>query len=164
MNADDSIPLSSTSENPPMTAVAEPLPSSSFSSSSPSPPAPPSLDQVERLLLALLTSSSALLSQLSTIQPSSPPLATPHAHSFLTSLSQLRAGLLHCMSHGASERTYRRSAYSEQLALDVEAEASERISERLEDIELWVQRWSERQEVQAAPSAPAPDHRMDSAG
>ena len=175
MDVDDSVPLSSSSENPPSTlALASDslsASSTSFSSSSPSSSSsPPSLDQVEQLLLALLTSSSSLLSQLSTVHPSSPPLAIPHAQTFLTSLSQLRAGLLHCISHGTSERTYRRSAYGEQLLLDVEAEASERISERLEEMEEWAKRWQERQRSSDSQSPahaedlPSSDLRMGGAG
>ena len=136
---DSDPPLPSTSENPP------PLPSS-LAPSPARPPSPPSLDAVEQLLLTLLTSSSALLSQLSSIQPSSPPSAVPHAQSFLSSLAALKGGLMWALNHGTSERTYRRSAYGERVALDVECEAAERISERLEGLQLWAEQWRERQQ------------------
>jgi len=99
--------------------------------------APPTLDQMEQHLLTLLTSSSQLLSSLSDITATSAEESKQHANTFLTTMQQLRVGLMYAISHLPSERTYRRSSYLDTTMFDVECDMTEVISERLEAIERW---------------------------
>ena len=108
------------------------------------------LDDIEQQLLTLLDSASQLLNALSAVTTQQADHAKQHAHTFLTTLQQLRQSLAVATAASvasgavAGERQHRRSAYLDQLMLQLECDMTAHISEQLEAIDAIAQQSSDR--------------------
>ena len=138
--ASSTTPVSLTTPNSPPDISQPSTPSSTTSN----------LDDIEKHILTLLHSASQLLTALSTIAAPQADQAKQHAHTFLTTLQQLRLSLAAATSaslvNGAvlGERQLRRSAYLDQLMFQLECEMTAHVSEQLDDIEQLAHRSSDR--------------------